>query len=807
MIETTKEKVFDIVFDIIKEKIKGAKEKKDLKEFAQNYFDAYFKDINFNDEFDFQLVTEYLLNNYEKIFKNNSPQDAMNEIIAGAVARGNGNEYQIKRYCSIFLSFWESIIKRNIPREDWYLIYELEKHFNSEIQVLYNNIKKMLIVQKDNFYLANDLYADSFCETLFLHKDKFNSKVNLSNLFVVQKYVETTPEGVSHPKNDLIARIKQFINDNQKRLLFIEGDAGSGKSSLIGYLNYHHKRNDQSTFEDHSLVTIRLRDLDRNLISENRNISVAFLAYLKINSFDDFDALFPNAIVLLDGFDELCMIDNISNYERLINDLCHRLSNNNKIIITSRPKYISVRHIDITKTSLFLCHFDEEKRIEWVNNFTSQNGCGEEIDDKILQYIENIDDSEAIGICDTPMSLYMLVSKRIDESALNNIWELYHQIFYYELSETEYNKMFPNAERDYSHKISEYRDLIYQITEEIAYYMYQSNNNKFYITSKELEVIVKKVIDHNGTYDGQIIRQLTEKCHALCNYWKINSDYGVVEFYHNNIRDFFLCEKIFRELNLLYTSYQRDSELLSQKIRETFKMVFGFGCFETMVCKFLLLRASYDRKTGRQEFPYSEKKQPSLPNVFGFLLSDLSTMVFKGRNPIQLIINVLSSIAQVYRHIYEPYLDENEKIVWWNNVQSVNENEVLHLLFHSIFSQVPVTLDFDKALTMASKSDFRGINLQHCDIKNIGFQESDLTGADFSNATMNGCDFTNSILVDAIFSNANMDYSCLKNANLTNSKFTGTQLQGADLPNGHCSMNQSEQIENLRNQGINGLVI
>lgn len=102
MIETTKEKVFDIVFDIIKEKIKGAKEKKDLKEFAQNYFDAYFKDINFNDEFDFQLVTEYLLNNYEKIFKNNSPQDAMNEIIAGAVARGNGNEYQIKRYCSIF---------------------------------------------------------------------------------------------------------------------------------------------------------------------------------------------------------------------------------------------------------------------------------------------------------------------------------------------------------------------------------------------------------------------------------------------------------------------------------------------------------------------------------------------------------------------------------------------------------------------------------------------------------------------------------------------------------------------------------
>ena len=807
MIETTKEKVFDIIFNSIEEKIKGSKEKKDLKDFTQNYFNAYFKDVDFNEEFDFQLVTEYLLNNYEKIFNNNNPQDAMNDIIAGSVARGNGNEYQIKRYCYTFLSFWESIIQRDIPREKWYLIYELEKHFNEKIQSLYNNIKSLLIVKKDSYYIANDLYADSFCETLFLHKDKLNSKVNLSNLFVIQKYIETTSDGFSTPQNDLISRIEKFIKDSQNRLLFIEGDAGSGKSSLIGYLNYHHKINDQAVFENHSLVTVRLRDLDRNMISNNKSMSAALLSYLKINSFDDFDTLFPDAVLLLDGFDELCMIDNISNYERLIYDLYNRLSSNSKIIITSRPKYISVHQIEIPKNSVFLCHFDNEKRLEWINKFTSQNSCGEKIDNNILQYIEKIDDSEAIGICDTPMSLYMLVSKKINESALNNIWELYHQIFYNELSETEYNKMFPNAERDYSHRISEYRDLIYQITEEIAYYMYQSNNNKFYITSKEFEKIVKKVITYNGTYDGQIIRKLTEKCYALCNYWKINTDYGVVEFYHNNIRDFFLCEKIFRELNLLYNSYQRNEDLLSQKIRETFKTIFGFGYFETMVCKFLLLRASYDKKIDKQEFPYHERKRPCLPNVFGFLLADLSSMVFQGSNPIQLIINVLSSIAQVYRHIYEPYLDENDKIIWWSDVQSINKNEVLRHVFHSIFSQVPVTLDFDNALTMASKSDFKGVNLHHCDLKNIGFQNSDLTDADFSNATMNGCDFTNSLLVNADFSNSNMDYSCLKNADLTNSKFTGTQLQGTDLPNGQCSINQSEQIEMLKSLGINGLVV
>ena len=807
MIAATKEKVFDIMFDSLKDKIEFAKEKKELRRFTQNYFNEYFENIDFNEEFDFVLVTEYLMNNYERIYNSTNPQDTIDAIISGCIARGKGNEYQINKYCYTFLSFWESIIQRNIPRENWYLMYELKKHFNEEVKELYDKIQNLLLVPKGNIYTANNLYADSFCETLFLHKDKVNSKVKLSNLFVVQKYVELTTEGISVPKNDLINRIEQFIYDDNKQLLLIEGDAGSGKSSLVAYLNYSSKNNNQKLFKNRSLVTIRLRDLDRNMISENNSLSVAMLNYLNIYSFDDFDTLFPDAILLLDGFDELCMIDNIINYERLIYDLWHRLSKSTKLIITSRPKYIFLHQLDITKSNLFLCHFDNEKRIEWINKFISKDGCNETIDNNIIQYIERIDDSEAIGICDTPMSLYMLVSKKIDETALDNIWVLYHQIFYNELSETEYNKMFPNAKRDYSHRISKYRDILYQITEEIAYSMYRSNNNRFYITSQELEVIVEKVLGNNGAYDKQIIRQISEKCYALCNYWKINSERGVVEFYHNNIRDFFLCEKIYRECNLLYDYYKTDEKVLSQKIRELFKNVFGFGRFDTMVCNFLYLRAIYDEKTNKHEFPYDEINSPCLPNVFGFLLSDLSSMVFHGSNPIQLIINVLSTIAQVYRHIYEPYLADNDRIIWWNDVKRINDNDLVKYVFHSVFSQAPVTMEFDKALTMASRSDFKGVILDHCDLKNIGFQNSDLTDAVFSDATLNGCDFTNSILINTDFSNANLDYSCLKNAVLTTSKFTGTQLQGTELPDGQCSTDQSTQIEMLRKMNIKGLII
>ena len=807
MISAAKEKVFDIVFDSLKDRIEVVKEKKELRSFIKDYFNEYFESIDFNEEFDFVLVTEYLLNNYEKIYNNPDPQNSIDAIISGCIARGNGSELQIKRYCYTFLSFWESIIQRNIPRESWYLVYELEKHINKEIQTLYNNLKTQLNTSENNIFLANDLYVDSFCETLFLHKGKINSKVNLSNLFVEQKYLEITTNGVSKPKNDLISRVGKFFNDDIKQVLLIEGDAGNGKSSLIGFLNYHYKKGDLSLFSDHSLVTIRLRDLDRRMISESKNISDAILSYMRINNFEVFDTLFSNPVLILDGFDELCMIDNITNYERLIYDLWHRLSKNTKILITSRPKYLSIQNLDLPIRSIFLCHFDREKRIAWINNFISKDCCNEVIDKKIRQYVEKIDESEAIGICDTPMSLYMLVSKKIDDNALNNIWELYHQIFYNELSETEYNKMFHNPQRDYFHRISEYRDLLYQITEEIAYDMYCSNNNKFVISAKELEKIVKRVLDSNETYDNNTIRELTEKCYALCNYWKVDSGDGVVEFYHNNIRDFFLCEKIYREMNTLYSDYQNDTKLLSHHLRELFEKSFNYGLFDTMVCKFILLRAIYDKKDGKRDLPYYEKKNPCLPYVFGFMLSNLSDMVFQGNNPIQIIINLLSTVAQVYRHIYEPYLGKDDKIIWWNNVYQVNENGVLQYVFKYVFSQVPVTLDYDEALTMASKSNFRGVDLQNCDLRNIGFQGSDFTGANFSNAILVGCDFTEATLEGTDFSNANMSYTCMKNADLSASKFIGTQLQGAMLPNEQSSLDQATQIKELKNLEIKGLII
>ena len=126
---------------------------------------------------------------------------------------------------------------------------------------------KIFEKEEPKYNTSNDIYINSFKTPLFLHKkntdkDDKNLEVVLSNLFVFQKY--------NNGKDDLQERLGNFIQSDS-HVLIIEGDAGNGKSSLVGWMNYHYALNDDDSknmFGDKKLVTIRLRDLNKELIKE-----------------------------------------------------------------------------------------------------------------------------------------------------------------------------------------------------------------------------------------------------------------------------------------------------------------------------------------------------------------------------------------------------------------------------------------------------------------------------------------------------------------------------------------------------------
>ena len=72
-----------------------------------------------------------------------------------------------------------------------------------------------------------------------------------------------------------------------------------------------------------------------------------------------------------------------------------------------------------------------------------------------------------------------------------------------------------------------------------------SMEERYYISSHELD----EIINESGV--DSVIVKWVRKCCVLCAYWKSNGKAGALEFYHNNIRDYFFGEYIYNKLSLL----------------------------------------------------------------------------------------------------------------------------------------------------------------------------------------------------------------------------------------------------------------
>ena len=715
-----------------------------------------------------------------------------------------------------------------------------------------HELEELLLVHKQytelhpNIKTANEQYANSFVEPLFLHKSDYYSPVNLTNLFVEPKYKilhwKNFDLGTENSKDGFKGLLKTFFKDDENRFLFIEGDAGCGKTTLAAWMNYHYMLKDEfaeTVFGDRPLLTVRLRNLDKDILKKD-GFSVAVRSYLGLGSLEELNGKFPNAILLLDGFDELCMIEEMSlNYNNQLQPFSEDELENFKIIITSRPKIIS-SDIELSSVFISLLHFDREQREKWIENYTSSERCNQSIDEKIRNYILNINDNKVSCICDTPMTLYMLAAKKGAANYLENDWLLYHHIFYSTLSGTKHNAMFPSPDYKYVHEIDSYKEVLYRISEEIAYEMYKKDNSDFYLKDEQLSTIIEK-LGKEQQYrrlhlQESTTQEIVRHCYALCNYWKASEDRGVVEFLHNNIRDFFLAEKIYRELDAAAEAAKASGNedqcrIISQKLCD----LFAYGSLETNVMYFIYSRAEHNKNKGIEDFAEFEYESRMIADIIvdmshGNVLQNSLFNTNSEFNPVQRIINIVKCTVQIYRMAYEPYLKNNECIRWFP--EKTRKNILLDTLFGRIFADDRTLALKNSNIGIGSRSDFSGddliVDLALLNFYRVNFSESifdstflsrtnfdsaNLYGTQFKNAYLYKADFSSANLKSANFQNAYLVYADLTNTDLREADFRGAFLCGAILPDGFRSDNrdfednQVEQIEHLKSLNIPGLKI
>lgn len=703
----------------------------------------------------------------------------------------------IEQIMQLYLENFESniennyILRINLIESSVFEQNKLIKEMQDEFFLLKDEINK-ITTKIYEYRDDNEIYKEKFEEVLFLHKGlPVEKQVRLCDVFVipeVEVIIDDTYTIAEEDRNNIFEVIKKFImfkpnelGERQINIMFIEGQAAAGKSSLVSYLAWHycHKTDfANDLLGEKKLITIKLRDLLQwqNTLDLQLPLSDIY-KYLfgndKISikdSQEQFKKCFSNSIIILDGFDELCMVESIHvgdakyfflNLDRELN----KLDEECKVIVTTRPNYLQISKYDFLKEHLVIQFFKEKQRNEWINNYEKVLP----IDSSIKKSLSGEFDEKIACIVDTPLALYMIVAKEITISTNMELWELYSRIFLEEVYEKRYD--------DNAHSISLYKKYFHRLIAEIAKFV--SAEEHFFTTANRLLEVeeICELIDklakesYKELNKHKSLQDILADCFGIASYFKTSrkeEKFGItknaIEFYHNNIKDFFCCEYIWFILQQIYANIPNSKENIDEWFMSNFQKTFQFTVFlkdsgtgsdSNMILKFFLSKVQYFKKNKiYEEFLFNELNNSYFCSFFGKMLSTgmIYNYKYNGKeNVINMMINTYVSVLSIYRCMYLPFLNKGETLP----LISTNEQAV----------KVGTSFIYRILVPSANMHDNSFLNFQGIMLSGIDFSKHNFSHASFKDCLLIGCKFTE--------------------CDLRGTDFTGSDLSNADLRNSY----------------------
>lgn len=680
-----------------------------------------------------------------------------------------------------------------------------------------------LFIRRDNIQPSCDKvsqiideYSKNFTEPLFLHRYKPDTRVTLKNLFVEPSFLDVRTEKASPYQGNIVELLDSFAwGSRRDRLLFIDGDAAIGKTSLISWLCYHYSELDnegKSIFCNMQLVCVRLRDL---AMEDNDSVAKCILRYLSIDSMEEFEKRYHNALIILEGADELGLIGGTGTItiEQFIINIRHAFSDH-KIIITSRPKFIKMEFfLDFSQAFTYqhysLEHFSKDKRNCWIQHYEQEERCGEVIPQSTRKYISELTDHEASGVADTPLALYLLVGCEINEKLRDNKWALYREIFHNAIRNTPYNESFHNGgDAHYALKDNTFAETVYMTIGKIANRMFRNaREDRFYITNAELDDIILGLKEEDKSERIDAIR----RCCVLCAYWKENTNIGALEFYHNNIRDFFMCEYIYQRF--FCVTYPTNTDEIIRQLIETACDVFQYGMIAQTTWEqtfsFLYFRLQEEKASKKSQDSVVRKLQ--MHKLFPSIVYEMINNTTMWRH---------SFNGPQYESIKSTFLNFVLFLRVWIDIEGCGlidtfSSEINYDFWHEqgvfhdwarIFTGT-VDITQTKHIAFGSQTQFLNMNFTNSDLETACFEESEflessferaslcnanfsgatLKNVNFSGADLHNANFAGATLVEADFSNTNLRGACFKGASLTNITWPDevSYLEEADFSRSH----------------------
>lgn len=642
---------------------------------------------------------------------------------------------------------------------------------NDPIGQSFANFLDEFIIEHDYFDNSKiiDLYADNYDAVMFMQQ-KDEAQVKLRDIYVENEYefVEGTGEIVG-----LLEYIENFCSsDTNLPILFIEGHAGIGKSSLISKLAYIYRK--KGNLWGKSLVVIQMRNL---LVKEkNVNLQNPWLDFKKYVHFTGntrkFMDLMNETIVILDGFDELCLIDNIKSKNKIkyVSNICSILKDyycNCKVILTTRPNYLAMgnEYYNIFENPIViqLCHFSVKKRIEWIE---LAKEAGMEIDSQVEKSVTEITENDIDVVASTPFTLYLIAHEGVVISQNDELWSIYQKIFGKEIMQKRYDRLNMDGENAV-HPGEPISSMIYDITKEISNYMYQ--NGKMDILWDDIEekvdkFILKSSFDMYGdTAHNNNIKTMLKDSFALFNYYT-ETDQGGISFYHNYIREFFLQETISEGLNDIFMKARRNRYGHDKIISELYNLI----KYNRLSDKAIHFMISYGNVHKRDRSLWI-----NIENQYHYI-RDIFTDILIGNS--------------------EEFLEEFFILNLWllsGVVQSVTGSEYIDIYEVSKIAEINeknrllTCLEMIARNTHIRKVNFSKVNWRGQNLNNIFFDECNFNHAEIAGGSLDSVDFVDCKMHSIDMRGTSLNKVSFDASVLRNAKFNGAIIK-------HCSFTLCE---------------
>lgn len=322
---------------------------------------------------------------------------------------------------------------------------------NGQIHAAVNNSERNHV--KSNIHSRTVEYLNKWNSNMFLNdfnKRDENAGINicLRELYVEKHLPHYLWKDNKNKFDDLKNLLSEYIDKNgdkeiNNKMLFILGQPGIGKSTLITWITAHFIDSVINNINDILVYQFAsdLKNVDWQNSSDKYNVADEILKELNL-SYDNLEG----KTLIIDGFDEIIVRGNRT---KIINDIYHQWIKGNSInkfslIITCREHYIEdLQKIDCDYITLQT--FDEKQIRSFCTIYQQKNNSSIS-KDTIENVIENKD---ILGI---PLILYMILALDISIEKEDSLATVYNQIFCIKDGGI-YNRCLQNKRYETPHRI------------------------------------------------------------------------------------------------------------------------------------------------------------------------------------------------------------------------------------------------------------------------------------------------------------------------------------------------------------------